>query len=223
MTTATQIVERALRLCRVLDASEAVEAGDSQDAIEALNNLGQRWLASGLLPAWTNATGPTFVLVTATSANEALAFGLALKIAPEYGVDLSPLVLEQSKSEIQTLWRDRLTATLAGDTANGLILRALRTLQGIGQLPDTVSFPAALNTLNDMLAEWEGAGFGFAAPVYSALTDALALPSADHEPVSLQLALRLAPEYAIAINEPVQVQAADLLARLVARYSVPNY
>jgi hypothetical protein len=41
--------------------------------------------------------------------------------------------------------------------------------------------------------------------------------------VSLQLALRLAPEYAIAINEPVQVQAADLLARLVARYSVPNY
>jgi hypothetical protein len=224
MATATQIVERALRLCRVQDAAEAVEPMDSQDAIEALNNMGQRWLASGVLRVWADASGPTSSLVTPAAANDALAYGLAMKIAPEYGVELSLLVLEQAKAEIRTLWRDRLTAAnVTAGTAEDVILRALRLLPTPESLPDVVAFNATLATLNAMLAEWHEAHIGLPDYTLATLDAALQSDIGDREAIAYQLALRLAPEYGVQAPPLVIGQARESLFRLRSRYFEPSH
>jgi hypothetical protein len=223
MATAIQIITRALRLCRVIDASEAVEASDAQDAREALNNMGQRWLASGVLSAWSDATGPTSVLLTPASANDALAYGLAMKLAPEYGVELSMLVLEQARAEIRTLWRDRLTAAnVTAGTAEDVILRALRLLPTPANLPDVVAMSATLGTLNAMLAEWYEAGIGLPDYSLSALADAIASDIGDREAIAGQLALRIAPEYGVSVPPEVAVLAEQSMGRLRLRYFQPG-
>ncbi len=225
MTTAIQVISRALRLCRVLDAAQAAPADDTQDALAALNNIGQRWLASGLLASWTDATGPTFTLVSPVTANEALAYALALRVAPEYGMELPAPVIAQAAEEVRLLWRDRLVETGGDTTVKALILRSLRILNGAVPtgLPDGVSLPGALRTLNALMDEWAGAEFGFTAPTWASLAATITLPDADHEAVSTQLAMRIASEYGVAIPDDMRAQGMHLLARLFSRYSKPGY
>jgi len=80
-------VSRARRLLGAIDPAEAVSAGDMQDAIATLNNLGQRWLANGLLAAWTDVSLPTDSLTSPVTATDALSDALALKVAPEYAIE----------------------------------------------------------------------------------------------------------------------------------------
>ena len=225
MSTAIKIVTRAMRLCGIIDAAQSPAPDDTQDAIEALNNIGQRWLSSGLLIAWTDATLPTSSLVTPTIADEALAYALAAKIAPEYGKELSPVALQQGTEEKKLLWRDRLVETSGDTTVKALILRALRVLNGAGPtgLPDAVSMPGALRTLNAMMDEWAGAQFGFTAPTWASLAASITLPDADHEAVALQLAMRLANEYGVTLPAPEVTQGMHQLARLFSRYARPGY
>lgn len=332
MATAIKIVTRAMRLVGVIDAAQAPAADDTQDAIETLNNIGQRWLASGLLTAWTDLTLPTSTLVTPAVADDALAYALAAKIAPEYGKELSPAQQQQSTEEKKLLWRDRLvavsaTARTAGDitlralrlingalpnglpdavslpgalvtlnaigqrwlasgliaawtnvaaigdsvttpasadtilsanlavaiaaeygvalgddvrafadvsplwrdriatadgTVNGLILRALRIISTHGPLPDSVGFPAALVTLNAMLAEWHVAGIGLPDYSVTGLSDTLASDAADTEAVAYQLAIRLAPEYGSQLSALTMRSAEDAMNRLRLRYFQPG-
>lgn len=221
MTTASDIERRALRLLNVLDASEAMEANVEQDARQALNNLGQRWLASGLIAAWTDAALPTSVLVTPSSANEALADNLALLLSPEYARPVDALAPKAAQSTI-LLWRDRLAP---GDytTALDLIKRALRLLFDAGKLPDTVSFAGALATLNGLLDEWDQTGFGFDAPLYPTTSAAIALIEADWDAVATNLALRLCREYGVEIPPTVATLASATLMALYGRYAKPVY
>lgn len=221
MATAISIIRRAMRLCRVLDAGEAAEAADAQDAREALNNMGQRWLASGLLPAWTDATGPTTTLVTAASANDALAYALAMKLAPEYGVELSPLVLENGRQEIIALWRDRLVEPGDG-TVRAIILRALRILPDPARLPDGVDLAGGLATLNALLAEWHEAGIGLPDYTFATLAATPVSDAADRDAIAYQLAQRLAPEYGVSLPPEAVVAANEAMGRLRLRYFQPG-
>lgn len=332
MATAIKIVTRAMRLIGVIDAAQSPAADDTQDAIETLNNIGQRWLASGLLTAWADLTLPTSTLVTPSVADDALAYSLAARIAPEYGKELSPAQQQQATEEKKLLWRDRLVATsatarTAGDitlralrlingalpnglpdavslpgalvslnaigqrwlasgliaawinaaeigdslttpasadtilaanlaltiaaeygvalgddvrafadvsplwrdriatadgTVNGLILRALRIISTHGPLPDAVGFPAALATLNAMLAEWHAADIGFPDYSVTGLSDTLASDAADTEAVAYQLALRLAPEYRVELPAQALASAEQAMGRLRLRYFQPS-
>lgn len=89
-TTASSIISRSLRLLRVLDAGEAMEANDAQDALETLNAMLAEWHEAGIgLPDYSLATLTT-KLATDAADREAIAYELALRLAPEYGVSLSP-------------------------------------------------------------------------------------------------------------------------------------
>ena len=221
MATASQIERRALRLINVLDSSESLDANVEQDAREVLNNLGQRWLASGLLADWTDASLPTSSLVTPASANEALAHNLAVLLAPEYGRPVPEWLAQEAVQYRVTLWRDRLAATTTSGTAENVILRALRII-GAGNLPDTVSFPQALDALNVALAELHEAQVGI--PDYSVASLATAMDTdiADRDALAYQLALRLAPEYGVSLSPEALQMAAESMARLRLRYFQPG-
>lgn len=218
MATASSVIRRAMRLCGIIDAAEAVPADQMQDAIEVLNRLGQRWLDSGLLAAWTNATGPTSSLVTPAKQDDALSYSLALRLAPEFGVAATPDVATVAADELRMLWRDRLNEAVTANTAKDIILRALRIIASAGNLPDSVAFVQSLSTLNAMLAEFHEAGIGLPDYSLSSLTDPLASDIADRDALAYQLAIRLSPEYGIPLSGEAAAMAGTTMFRLRSRY-----
>jgi hypothetical protein len=90
MATAITIINRALRLCKVLDAAEAAEAEDARDALETLNAMLAEWHQAEIgLPDYSFAELTT-ELASDAADREAIAYQLALRLSTEYGVDLSP-------------------------------------------------------------------------------------------------------------------------------------
>ena len=103
-----QVINRALRLIKVLDAAEAAEGEDAATAIESLNAMATRWEASGLSLGWTNVSNPDDDLPAPDEAELALAFNLAILISAEYEATPSELVFNGADGFLRALRRDRL-------------------------------------------------------------------------------------------------------------------
>jgi hypothetical protein len=90
MATANDIVSRALRLLGVIASGETIEASTGADALAVLNALLAEMHEAGIgLPDYSF-TGLTDTLASDAADQEALAYQLAIRIAPEYGLSLSP-------------------------------------------------------------------------------------------------------------------------------------
>jgi len=88
-TTAIQIIGRALRIATIIDAHEAVEASIAQDALEALNGMLAEWHEAQIgLPDYS-LSSTTDTLASDAADREAIAYQLAIRIAPEFGRSLS--------------------------------------------------------------------------------------------------------------------------------------
>lgn len=87
-TTAGDIIKRALRLCRVIDAHTAMDANDAADALDTLNAMLAEWHEADIgLPDYSFAELTT-ELASDAADREAIAYQLAARLAPEYGVSL---------------------------------------------------------------------------------------------------------------------------------------
>ncbi len=103
MATAQQIINRALRLCRVLDAGEAAEAEDATDALETLNAMLAEWHSAQIgLPDY-NFSALTDELASDVADRDAIAYQLAIRIAPEYGQELSGLAIAIADASMSRL------------------------------------------------------------------------------------------------------------------------
>lgn len=88
--TASQIIRRALRILTVLDSQTAMDANDAQDALETLNALLAEWHEAHMgLPDYS-LPSLTDTLASDAADREAIAYELALRLAPEYGRSLPP-------------------------------------------------------------------------------------------------------------------------------------
>lgn len=111
MTTVTKLVARSLRLIQVIDAVQPVKPQDMDTAIEALNSMVRRWEADGLAMGWQPVANPSDVLPLPDEAEEAAAYNLAVRLAPEFGVDIPPAVIGGALSFLNDLLRDQMVAT----------------------------------------------------------------------------------------------------------------
>lgn len=103
MATALQIINRALRLCQVKDAAEVLEGEDSSDALETLNAMLAEWHEADIaLPDYSFATLTT-ELASDVADREAIAYQLAIRLAPEYDVQLSPAILGMASDTMARL------------------------------------------------------------------------------------------------------------------------
>lgn len=90
MATGYDIVNRALRLCRVLDAGSAADALDATDALDTLNAMLAEWHEADIrLPDYSIATLET-ALASDVADRDAIAYALAERLATEYGAELMP-------------------------------------------------------------------------------------------------------------------------------------
>ena len=104
-TTALSIIKRALRLARVIDAHTPMDANDAADALETLNAILAEWHGAEIgLPDYKLDTLET-ELASDAADREAIAYELALRLAPEYGASLSA---ETAAAGIGTMSRLRL-------------------------------------------------------------------------------------------------------------------
>lgn len=93
MAKVQEIVARALRLIQVADARQPVKAVDMATGISALNSMCARWEANGLAIGWRPVGNPSEEMPCPLEAEEAIAFNLALTLAPEYGTDPPAVVV----------------------------------------------------------------------------------------------------------------------------------
>lgn len=90
MATALQIISRALRTIRVIDAHTPASDEEAADAFEALNDMLAEWHEAGIgLPDYSVANYTT-ELASDASDVQAVTLSLAERLAPEYGRDLPP-------------------------------------------------------------------------------------------------------------------------------------
>lgn len=104
----SRVINRALRIIKVLDAGESATGEDAAGAIEALNAMLTRWEANGLSMGWTNVSLPSDDLPVPDEAEEAIAYNLALRIAPEYGIVPGRDVQSMADRFLMDVRRDRM-------------------------------------------------------------------------------------------------------------------
>jgi len=111
MTTAANMVKRSLRLIQVINTVQPIKAEDAQTGIKVMNAMLTRWEANGLSLGWTNVDNPSDVLPLPPEAEEAVAYNLAVRLAPEYGVEVSLVVGRGSVEFLADLRRAQAVAT----------------------------------------------------------------------------------------------------------------
>lgn len=113
------VVSRALRLLRVLDPNEAVEAQDFETAIFALNVMMARWEADGVSVGWQTVKEPTETLPAPPEAIQAITYNLAVELSDEYGQAVSQTVAIRAQESLSSLYRDVLVANPILSNASG--------------------------------------------------------------------------------------------------------
>lgn len=98
MTKVVDIVGRALRVLRVIDPDEAVEARQFESARDGLNAMMAAWEAYGRALGWSPVANPDDDMPTPPEFDEAIAYNLACKLRPEYGKPLEPDVVDFAQS-----------------------------------------------------------------------------------------------------------------------------
>lgn len=111
MTTVSKIVSRALRLIQVIDPSQTVKDQDMETGIEALNAMMQRLEANLLSLGWSPVASPSDTVPLPVEAEQAIAYALAVILAPEYGVSPLPAVTQMANNGMNDLLRDQAVAT----------------------------------------------------------------------------------------------------------------
>jgi len=106
-----ELIARSMRLIRVLDPGEAPEASDYETSIVALNGMMTRMEANGTSLGWSNVTNPGDVIPIPPEAEEAIAYMLAIRIGPEYGVAPDPVISAAAGQGEAALLRDVLVAS----------------------------------------------------------------------------------------------------------------
>lgn len=102
MTTANDLIGRAYRLANIVGREASVSARESSDGLDTLNEMLDYWRASeqidlGLFDVASSDTIPREVV-------EPLRYNLAIRLADEVGLDVSPVALqkaEQMKADLR--------------------------------------------------------------------------------------------------------------------------
>lgn len=103
MTAVSVVVRDALVVLRVVDANEAPEAEDEQDAIRALNLMMRGWEADGYSLGWTDVANGADELPVPQENEEAVVYNLAKRLRGKYGVAMDEDSLEVARQGLAAI------------------------------------------------------------------------------------------------------------------------
>lgn len=105
MAAVLDILTRSLRLIGVLAEGTTPNAGQSTDGIAALDAMLATWEAEGA-PLTVRPLVPTTVLALPAAHTDAAVYGLAVRIAPEYGAEATGTVQRIADERLRRLSAD---------------------------------------------------------------------------------------------------------------------
>ena len=106
MTTAGDVINRALRLSSVLDHEDVPTGAQSSNALLALNSMLERWLTDGVRLPYVEITSPSQTLNYPGDAIDPITYSLAVKLAAEYGIEAPATVQVMASSGWRAIKRD---------------------------------------------------------------------------------------------------------------------
>lgn len=104
--TALKLIKRALRLLQVIDPEENPTSTQAENAVEALNAMIARWQRDGIGVSWSAVANSAEVVTLQAEAEDAVVYGLAVNLAPEYGVLPSAVVASRAREHYRDILRD---------------------------------------------------------------------------------------------------------------------
>ena len=113
------LIKRSLRLIRVIDVKQSLKAVDFQTGLEALNGMATRWEADGVSIGWSNVENPSDDVPAQDEVLDALAYNLAVRLRPEYGVELDPDVMTTAAILLASVYRDVLNSNPVMNESTG--------------------------------------------------------------------------------------------------------
>jgi hypothetical protein len=113
MTAVAQIVRDALQILRVVDANEAPEAEDEQDAIRSLNLMMRALEADSLSLGWSDVSTGADEIPIPPENEEAVTYNLAKRLRGRYGVAMDEDSLEIARQGMASLSAQVATADYA--------------------------------------------------------------------------------------------------------------
>lgn len=123
MTTATELVTAAFGKILVRSADVPLEADELQDGISQLNRMMDAWNYSTL--GYTTVTSGSDTLTVPGYAEDGMIFGLAERLAPDYGAALTPefnnakkQAMKDLKKRVITIGRAPYPSTLPRGSGN---------------------------------------------------------------------------------------------------------
>lgn len=111
MATNLETIERALRLLGVVDSEEELTGPRADDGLKALNEMLTRWEANNIPLGFTTQTSTAATLPVPDEALSAVAYNLAVELAPEYQVMPSQVVGDRAAAGYRALLNDAFTVT----------------------------------------------------------------------------------------------------------------
>ena len=95
---AQDVIRRALRMAGVIASGETPNADDISDALDTFNALLAEWHVAGIgIPDYSVASEAT-TMGADLADREGMAYQLALRIAGEYGQELSPTQVQEGEA-----------------------------------------------------------------------------------------------------------------------------
>lgn len=109
--TNLQMIQRAMRLIGVLDSDGTASGSAAADGLQALNDMLTRWEANNVPLGFSTQTNTAATLPVPDEALSAVAYNLALELAPEYGVAPPAAVVSLAEAGYRSLLNDAFTVT----------------------------------------------------------------------------------------------------------------
>lgn len=109
--TNLQMIQRAMRLINVLDSESTANATQAADGLQVLNDMLTRWEANGLPLGFSTQTNTASTLPVPDEALSAVAYNLAMELAPEYGITPSQIVAAHADMGYRRLLNDAFIVT----------------------------------------------------------------------------------------------------------------
>lgn len=103
MTQALSIIRDALQHLRVADANTALDENDAADALRALNQMMRTWEVEGVSLGWQDVAEASDDMPTPPEADEAIGYGLAIRLAPRFGVQPDAVTVQMAAQGLGTL------------------------------------------------------------------------------------------------------------------------
>lgn len=154
--SAQKIVNRALQIIGQLGPDDISTVTESNYVFDALNSMIGSWIANrdmGIVSLTTYASLVT-VQTLPSGYDDALAYNLALRVAPQYGKKSSDDTIALASSSLTVIRRGAAPAITA--TVQKIVNRALRMIGQIGadEISTTTESNYVFDILNSMLGSW---------------------------------------------------------------------